>query len=113
MGTPTIVVPRPGRLAVHEVGVFHLEARVQAGHAIVRASWWSGVEPCSVLDSVIVERVGSQIQLTVREGSDQLGVACIEIAMLKATDIDLGTLPAGTYTVSASGEAPPIQVVIG
>jgi hypothetical protein len=108
----TIVVPKPGRLDVHDVGVIRVGARVQGGHLVVRLTWWSGVEPCNVLDSVAVARTGWDIRLTVREGADRLDVACIEIAMLKATLVDLGTLPSGTYTVSATGEAAPVQVVV-
>ena len=111
-GQATIVVPNPGRLDVHDVGVNRVEAQVQDGHVVARLTWWSGVEPCNVLDSVAVTRTGSDIRLTVREGADRLGVACIEIALLKATLVDLGTLPAGIYTVSAAGDASPVQVVV-
>jgi hypothetical protein len=108
----TIVVPKPGRLDVHDVGVIRVGAQVQGGHLVVRLTWWSGVEPCIVLDSVAVARTGSDIRLTVREGADRLDVACIEIAMLKATLVDLGMLPSGTYTVSATGDAGPVQVIV-
>ncbi len=110
---PTIVVPKPGRLDVHDVGAIRVGASVDGGHVIARLTWWSGVEPCSVLDSVAVVRNGSQIRLTIREGADRRDVACIEIAMLKATIVDLGVLPAGSYTITANGDAPPVQVVVG
>ncbi len=109
---PTIVVPKPGRLNVHPVGASRIEARVDARRVLVRVSWWSGVEPCYVLDSVLVERTGMNVTITIREGADRLDVACIEIAMLKATIVDLGELEPGTYTVSAGGEAAPIQVTV-
>ncbi len=109
---PKIVVPKPGRLDVHPVGASTIEAIVTGRHVTLRLSWWSGVEPCSVLDSVGVVRTGTNILLTIREGSDQRGVACIEIAMLKGTIVDLGELAPGTYTISAGGEAPPIQVIV-
>jgi hypothetical protein len=39
---------------------------------------------------------------------------CIEIAMYKATIVDLGELEPGEYTIRASeGEAPPITVTVG
>lgn len=109
---PTIVVPKPGRLNAHPVGASGIEARVDGRRVLVRVSWWSGVEPCHVLDSVLVERNGTSITITVREGADRLDVACIEIAMLKATIVDLGELEPGTYTISAGGEATPIQVTV-
>lgn len=111
-GHATIVVPKPGRLDVHPVGASTIEAIVTGRKVSVRLTWWSGVEPCSVLDSVGVTRMGTDIVLTIREGSDQRGVACIELAMLKGTIVDLGELPPGTYTISAGGEAPPIQVAL-
>ncbi len=109
---PTIVVPKPGRLNVHPVGAAKIEARVDGRRVLVRVSWWSGVEPCSVLDSVLVERNGTNVTITIREGADRLDVACIEIAMLKATIVDLGELELGTYTISAGGDASPIQVTV-
>lgn len=109
---PTIVVPKPGRLNVHPVGAAKVEARIDGRRVLVRVSWWSGVEPCYVLDSVLVERSGTNVTITIREGADRLDVACIEIAMLKATIVDLGELAPGTYTISAGGDAAPIQVTV-
>jgi hypothetical protein len=111
-GQATIVVPKPGRLDAHPVGANKVEAIVSGRKVTVRLSWWSGVAPCSVLDSVGVAQNGSDIVLTIREGADQRGVACIELAMLKGTIVDLGELAPGAYTISAGGEAPPIQVVV-
>jgi hypothetical protein len=109
---PTIVVPKPGRLDVHPVGATAIEARVDGRHVTVTLTWWSGVEPCNVLDSVDIATAGSTIRLTIREGADRRDVACIEIAMLKATVVDLGELAPGTYTISADGDASPVQVVV-
>ncbi len=111
-GRPTIVVPKPGRLDVHPVGVFEIVPRVDGRRVTVTLSWWSGVPPCSVLDSVREVRDGNRIALTVIEGADQRGVACIELAMLKATVVDLGELDPGTYTIAAYGDAAPIQIVL-
>jgi hypothetical protein len=112
IGEPTIVVAKPGRLEPHPVGATRIESRVNGKRVVLRLTWYSGVEPCSVLDSVGVARTGNGIVLTIREGADKLGVACIELAMLKATIVDLGELERGTYTISAGGDAPPIQVVV-
>jgi hypothetical protein len=112
-GEPTIVTPKPGQKNTHPVGPTSLQASVDGRHVLVRVSWWSGVEPCNVLDSVRVDRSGTDIAITIIEGSSDLDVACIEIAQLKATIVDLGDLQPGTYTISApNGEAPPIQVTI-
>ncbi len=108
----TIVTPRPGRLDVRPVGAATIEASVAGRRVAVRLTWWSGVAPCSVLDSIDVVRTGSAIVLTIREGADQRGVACIDLAMLKGAIVDLGELAPGTYTISAGGDAPPIQVVV-
>ncbi len=108
---PSIVEPRPGRLNPHDVGISMLEARVEGRHVWIRASWWSGVAPCSVLDSATAEASGQAFTVRVREGADVLDSACIDIAQYKATVIDLGELEAGTYTVRpADGDAQAITV---
>jgi hypothetical protein len=111
-GNPTIVVPKPGRLDVHPVGASAIEPRVDGRRVTIKLTWWSGVPPCSVLDSVGDVRTGKQIALTINEGADQRNVACIELAMLKATIVDLGELEPGTYTISAFGEVAPVEVVV-
>lgn len=112
LGEPTVIVPKPGRLEPHPVGATKIESRVNGHRVALRLTWYSGVEPCSVLDSVGVARTGNDIVLTIREGADKLGVACIELAMLKATIVDLGELEPGSYKISAGGDAPTIQVVV-
>ena len=47
------------------------------------------------------------------EGSAAGDVMCIEIAVLKATAVDLGALAAGTWTISAEGDAKPIELEVG
>jgi len=76
--------------------------------------WWSGVAPCNALDSVQVEKdeTAKTIKLTVIEGSGQGDQACIDIAQLKATVVDLGNLAAGTWTISAEGDAPAITIEV-
>jgi hypothetical protein len=111
-GQPTIVIPKPGRLDVHPVGATKLEGQVDGRRVHVTVSWWSGVEPCSALDSVALIRDGANIAIELREGADQLGVACSQIAMLKATVVDLGELSPGTYVVSAGGDAAPIRITV-
>jgi hypothetical protein len=90
-----------------------LRAAVDGRRVQVSVTWYSGVEPCNVLDSVTVERSGGVITVGLVEGSSNLDAVCIEIAMLKATTVDLGDLGPGSWTIRATtGEAPPIQVTI-
>jgi hypothetical protein len=108
-----IVLPKPGQLKPHPVGVTLLEAALDGPRVTIKVSWYSGVEPCYVLDSVRVDEGASEFVLTVIEGTSDPNAACIEIAMYKATIVDLGELEPGEYTIRASqGEAPPITVTV-
>jgi hypothetical protein len=112
-GAPAIVIPKPGQKNPHAVAPTTLQASVDGRHVLVKVSWWSGVEPCNVLDSVKVDRSGTDIAISIIEGSSDLDAMCIEIAQLKATIVDVGDLEPGTYTISApNSEATPIQVTI-
>jgi hypothetical protein len=112
-GQPTLVLPKPGQQMVHDVSIEQLSAKVAGRHVVLNARWWSGVEPCSVLDSVAVTKARGTITVAVREGSSARDVACIDIAMLKVTAIDLGDLEPGDYTVVASlGSAAGIAVTV-
>jgi hypothetical protein len=112
-GQAALVVPKPGQLNVHPVPIEEMEARVEGRHAVLNARWWSGVEPCYVLDSVAWKRDGTTITISVREGSGEGDVVCIDIAMYKATVIDLGELEPGEHTVVAGdGNAAPITFTI-
>ena len=111
-GQPTNVVPRPGTLDVHNVAATHIAAALNGRRLFVRLAWWSGVEPCHVLDSIVLDRDGTNLHLTIREGTTDPNAICIEIAMLKSTIVDLGELEPGTYTVSAFGEAAPVSVEV-
>ncbi len=108
---PTLVIAKPGQLDPHPVGAQRLQASVDGRHVLVKVTWTSGVEPCNVLDSVRIDRSDHQIALAVIEGSSNRDAMCIEIAMIKATIVDLGDLEPGTGTISSpNGEAPPIEV---
>jgi hypothetical protein len=112
-GQPALVVPVPGRLDPHPVAPTALQASVDGRHVLVKVSWYGGIEPCSVLDSVTVERGDHTIALTVIEGTSDRSAICPEIAMLKATIVDIGELEPGAWTISAStGDAAPIQLTI-
>jgi ABC-type transport system substrate-binding protein len=115
-GGARLVEPEPGQGRVRSVGVETLRSRIEEdGRLIVTAEWWSGVEPCHVLDSVLAERDGSTVTLTVREGDGgEPGTMCIQIAVLKATEIDLGVPAPGAYVVRADADstAEPLAITI-
>ena len=112
-GQPALVIPKPGQANIHPVAVTKLEASVAGRKALVKVTWYGGVEPCSILDSVKVERSGTDITITPFEGSGDVDAMCIEIAVLKSTIVDLGELEPGTYRIgSPEGEATPIEITI-
>jgi hypothetical protein len=114
-GQPQLVVPVPGQLNVHPVAIEELVARVEGRHAVLNAIWWSGVEPCYVLDSVFwkLDPPTNTITVSVHEGNGPGDAMCIEIAVQKAVVIDLGDLAPGAYTVTAGdGPAPDITFTI-
>ncbi len=110
---PTIVTPTAGLTGIHAVPAVKLEAAVNGRDVAVRIAWWSGVEPCNALAGVTVARDGDTFLLTVNEGSAAgPDTMCIEIARYKAFVVDLGELEPGTYTITALGDAPPVEVTV-
>lgn len=113
-GQARLVVPKPGQRDPRPVAPIKLEISIDGRHVLVKVSWYSGVEPCSVLDSVKLEQSGSDIAITPLEGIGDPNAICIEIAVLKATIVDLGELEPGTYRVMApTGDAPAVEFTIG
>lgn len=113
-GGPTLVVPKPGTRDPRPVSVETLEAQVDGQRVTILATWWSGVEPCYTLDTVNLKRDGNDFTVALTEGHAGGDVACIEIAVQKATAIDLGELEPGDYTVTAQGStAEPITFTVG
>ncbi len=88
-GRPQTVTPRPGMADVRPVS--WTKARVVDSGNAVRLFFWSGVEPCNVLDRVDVEYGTRSITLTLFEGHDASAgdVACIEIAVSKVVEVEL------------------------
>ena len=60
-------------------------------------TFWSGVDPCSVLDHVDVAQRADTVTVTLYQGSDPSAgqVACIDIAVLKQVTVTLGHPLAG------------------
>jgi hypothetical protein len=112
-GNATYVSPALGLLNLHPVSVQLLRAVIGEDATVtVDLRWWSGVAPCNQLDSVNLVRddAAKTIQLTVVEGSGGGQVACIDIAQLTATQLDLGKLGPGAWAISADGDAPTINL---
>lgn len=113
LGNPPPMVPKPGQLDVHPVRMDGVAAITDGRRVVVTASWTSGVEPCYVFDHVVVERGAGSFTITLFEGHGPGDNVCIEIAQLKQTQIDLGELEPGTYTIAdGEGGAAPIQVTV-
>jgi hypothetical protein len=115
LGQAQLVTATAGLVNQHPVSVQLVRASTGASGVTAELRWWSGVAPCSALDSVQIAKddAAKSIKLTVIEGSGEGDVACIDIAQLKATTIDLGKLAAGTWRISAEGDAPAITLEVG
>ncbi|MEU4572472.1 hypothetical protein ACBI99_15885 [Nonomuraea sp. ATR24] len=63
---------------------------VSKGHK-VQLRWWSGVEPCTVLDRVKVKETRKRVTITLYEGTSPKakGVSCIMMAVEKTTTVKL------------------------
>ena len=114
LGQASFVTPTAGLIDQRPVSVHLVRATADAAGATAELRWWSGVAPCNALDSVQVEKdeASRTIKLTVIEGSGRGDMACIDIAQLKATVVDLGVLAAGMWTISAEGDAPAISLEV-
>lgn len=88
--------PQPGQAGVHPVAW----DRAKPNGDVVRVFYWSGVEPCYVLDHVDVEETRRRVTITLFEGHTDTDedVACIEVAVLKYTDVSLDA-PVGDRAV--------------
>ena len=80
---------------------------------VLTITYTSGVEPCSILDTIIVQRGEGSFAITLREGHGPGDQVCIMIARVFRTQVDLGDLDPGTYTVTDTMRgADPIKVVV-
>ncbi|GAA0852203.1 hypothetical protein ACFQVD_28990 [Streptosporangium amethystogenes subsp. fukuiense] len=91
---PTGGGPRPTRPEGHTENprkVRWLKATPSKDGRSLRITWWSGVEPCNVLDRVTVRETAKRVTVTLWEGpsSKAQNVACIEIAIQKVTTVKL------------------------
>ena len=105
--------PMANLLNPHPVNVQLVRGMQEADGTIVAdLRWWSGVAPCNQLDHVEIAKDDATrtIRFTVFEGSGPGDMACIDIAQLNATTVDLGTLAAGGWKLSAEGDALEINL---
>ena len=84
-----LVRPKPG--VVDDQRVPFQRAKGEKDSKILTVIYWSGVEPCNVLDRVEVEETEKDVTITLWEGLDpETGdEACIEIAVKKAVKVHL------------------------
>lgn len=85
--TPSPVTPEPGMPAVAPVPWERAEP-IDGGTALL-VSWWSGVEPCVVLDHVEVAESATEVVVTLHEGYDP-AATCLAMAVETSTVVPLG-----------------------
>lgn len=91
---PTGGVPKPTRPQGHTDKprkVRWLSAKPSKDGRSLRVTWWSGVEPCHVLDRVTVRETAKQVTVTLWEGTSSKvkNPICIAIAVQKVTTVKL------------------------
>lgn len=66
-------------------------AKAVSGGKGVRLVWWSGVEPCTVLDRVSVKETSKRVTITLYEGTARKAqdVSCIMVAVEKTYTVKL------------------------
>jgi hypothetical protein len=115
LGEAKYLNPVQGLINQHDSSIQLVRAAITSdGKAFADLRWYSGVAPCSQLDSVKLAKddTARTIHLTVVEGSGGGDVACIDIAELHAVAVDLGVLASGTWTISAEGDAPAVPLSV-
>jgi hypothetical protein len=111
-GDAQVVEPVPGQLDIHPVAIDRFDYRVEGRHVVLNAFWFSGVEPCTILDSVVYEQEGQTIEVSIFEGHGPGDEICIEIAIEKVTVVDLGELDPGEYTIRASDGPAVVTITV-
>ena len=98
------VIPRAGMADVRAIGWDRVD--VAGDGRTLTVHFWSGVEPCSVLDRVDVRHGDDAVTITLHEGHDPAAedVACIEIAVAKSVTITLDEPLGGRDLVDGAEE---------
>ena len=68
-GAGRIVVPKPGQFDVRPISAQTLSAQVDGRRVVIAIDYTSGVEPCYVLDSILVQPGPRSFAITLREGN--------------------------------------------
>lgn len=99
---PLIVVPRAGMANVRPIAF--ASATAGPDDRTVDVRFWSGVEPCSVLDHVDVAYGTDTVTIGLFEGSDPSAgmVACPDLAQLKQVTVPLSQDLAGRRIVDGA-----------
>ncbi|MET8863691.1 hypothetical protein ABZW11_12105 [Nonomuraea sp. NPDC004580] len=86
---PQVVKPRGDAINVRKVRWTKAKP-VDKGRK-VQLTWWSGVEPCTVLDRVRVKETAKKVTVTLYEGTaaKARNTACIMMAVEKTTTVKL------------------------
>jgi hypothetical protein len=94
--------PRPGMVGVRPQPF--TSATVGDDGVTVTVTYWTGIEPCAVLDHVDVAYGTSAVTVTLFVGSDPIAgnVACAEIAVLRSTTFTLNEPLAGRSIVDGA-----------
>jgi hypothetical protein len=100
-----LVEPRPGMVDLHPTKWAGVKTSEDGETLTIR--FWSGVEPCNVLDHVDVDHKNDTVVVTLYEGRDPeaADVACIEMAVLKAVGVELDD-PVGDRTIKDGARQP-------
>ncbi len=86
-GAPAPVKPQGGTIDPHKVQ--WTSAKPIRNGRYLRVTWWSGVEPCSVLDRVTVKEGRGKVTVTLYEGSAEGAGMCVMLAVKKSTIVKL------------------------
>ncbi|WP_433352297.1 hypothetical protein ACQP25_04290 [Microtetraspora malaysiensis] len=86
-GPPAPVKPRGGTVDPHKVR--WTSAKPIRNGRYLRVTWWSGVEPCTMLDRVRVKETRGKVTVTLYEGRGKDAQMCVMIAVQKSTIVRL------------------------
>ncbi|GAA1271982.1 hypothetical protein GCM10009677_26300 [Sphaerisporangium rubeum] len=81
------VRPHGGTVNTHRVPFERAEP--SADGRSLKVYWWSGVEPCNVLDRVEVAENAGSVTVTLWEGTTDPDAICVLMAVHKVTTVEL------------------------
>jgi hypothetical protein len=107
---PVTTVPNPGpttlevepREGLVDVVPHIFDKAEPLGPTTIRVEFYGGVEECEGLDHVDVEETKKKVTITLHTGRVPEAEVCIEIALLKATTVELESPLAGREIVDGA-----------